>query len=374
MTTRILFIVPNLESAGDLTELHSLQAGLSADQYDLHGLTFSPGRPVAMPASLATENWTTITRRTPADLAAWWQFRRYLRRLEPHIIHFWQPLDDAWTMLLTDVLYRGTIVLSLRDPAPSRIHHPNLATQLICKRPYQFITTTACLRNELLAAGMPEGRCVVIPATVPIEPVDTNKSSLLSELGLPAGSRLIGSLNPMHSWKQIKNLIWITAVLRVATDDIHLVLNGHGSHRDRLQQFARQTEIQQHVHWIDSSRNVNEWLPKVDCYASTTRHLGHSVGLIHAMSAAIPITALDCPGNRELIVSDNYGRLTPVDNCGAMARALWTLLGDASLARQLGQQARSHLGQLSTIEGMVQRHHQIYQSLPIGGPLPKALA
>ena len=374
MTTRILFIVPSLQTAGDLIELHSLQAGLSADQYDLHGLSFSSGQPVAMPASLASENWTTITRRTPTDFAAWWKFRRYLRRLEPHIIHFWQPLDDAWTTLLTDILYRGTIVLSLKDPAPYQIHHPSLATRWVCKRPYQFITTTACLRKQLLAAGTAEGRCTVIPATVPREPIDTNKSSLLSELGLPAHSRLIGSLNPMQSWKQIQDLIWITAVLRVATDDIHLVMNGHGPQCERLQQFARQAEIQQHVHWIDSSRNVNDWLPKVDCYASTTRHLGHSAGILHAMSAAIPITALDCPGNRDLIASDDYGRLTPAGNCGAMARALWSLLGDTALAGQLGQQAHDQLEKLSTTAAMVQSHHEIYQSLPIGGPLPRPFA
>ena len=371
MTTRILFIVPSLQTAGDLTDLHSLQTGLAADQYDLHGLSFSSGQPVAIPASLDSENWTTITRRTATDFAAWWQFRRYLRRLEPHIIHFWQPLDNAWTTLLTDFLFRGTIVLSLKDPAPYQIQHPGLATRWVCKRPYQFITTTGCLQEQLLAAGVAEKHCTIIPATVPTQPVDTNKSSLLSELELPANSRLIGSLNPMQSWKQIQDLIWITAVLRVATDDIHLVMNGHGPQRERLQQFARQAEIQQHVHWIDSSRNVNDWLPKVDCYASTTRHLGHSAGILQAMSAALPITALDCPGNRDLIPSNDYGRLTPVGNCGAMARELWTLLGDPSLARKLGQQGHGQLEQLSTTAAMVQSHQEIYQSLPIGGPLPR---
>ncbi len=374
MTTRILFIVPNLQTAGDLTDLHSLQAGLSADQYELHGIGFSSGQPVTVPASLDNENWTTITRRTATDFSAWWQFRRYLRRLEPHIIHFWQPLDDAWTTLVTDILFRGTIVLSLKDPAPHQIHHPSLATRWICKRPYQFITTTGYLQEQLLATGIAAEHCAIIPATVPGNAVDNNKSSLLSELGLPHNSRLIGSLNPMQSWKQIQDLIWITAVLRVATDDIHLVMNGHGPQCERLQQFARQAEIQQHVHWINSSRNVNDWLPKVDCYASTTRHMGHSAGIVAAMAAALPITALDCPGNRDLIASDDYGRLTPAGNCGAMARALWTLLGDSSLSQQLGQQAHSQLGKLSTTAAMVQSHHEIYQSLPIGGPLPRAFA
>lgn len=369
MTTRILFIVPDLQTAGDLSELHTLQAGLPTDQYDLHGLCFSSRPPSTRPA----EKWTTITRRTPTDFSAWWQFRRHLRRLEPHIIHFWQPIDDAWTTLLTDLLFRGTIVVSLSDPSPYHIHHPTLPMRWVCQRPYQFITTTDCLRKQLLARGMAGGSCVVIPATIPEKPIDTNKSQLLEELELPSQSRLIGSLNPMQSWKQIQDLIWITAVLRVATDDIHLVMNGHGSQCERLQQFSRQAEIQDHVHWIDSARNVNDWLPRVDCYASTTRHLGHSTGLISAMTASIPITALDCPGNRDLIPSNDYGRLTPPGNCGAMGRALWNILGDSDLAQQLGQKGNSQLETLSTKESMIQSHHEIYQSLPIGrllsGPL-----
>lgn len=369
MTTRILFIVPSLQTAGDLTELFTLQEGLPADQYDLHGLCFS-ARPSPTKCS---DKWTTITRRTPTDFSAWWQFRRYLRRLEPHIIHFWEPIDTAWTTLLTDILFRGTTVVSLRDPAPYHIHHPCLPMRWVCQRPYQFITTTTCLRNHLMANGMPEGYCSVIPATIPEHSSDTNKSQLLEELELPPQSRLIGSVNPMQSWKQIQDLIWITAVLRVATDDIHLVINGDGPNLERLQQFARQAEIQQHVHWIDSARSINDWLPRVDCYASSTRHLGHSTGLVSAMTAGLPITAVDCSGNRNLIPSDNYGRLTPPGNCGAMARALWSILGDPDLAQQLGQQAHSQLEKLSTKNSMIQSHHEIYQALPIGGPLPAPL-
>jgi glycosyltransferase involved in cell wall biosynthesis len=371
MTTRIVFLVPDLDAAGDLSPLHVLLEGLPPEQYDLHVVSFSRGAITNQPEESASHEWTTINRRSQSDPVAWWQFRSYLRRLQPQIIHLWQPFDFAWTTLLTDILHRGTLAVSLQDPFPRLIEHPNLPTQLICKRPYQFITSTACLRDRLVEAGITDQQCAVIPSAVPLPRITSGHSTQLAELDLPAESRLIGSLNPMQSWKHLQDLIWITAVLKVATDDIHLVMNGHGPQRRRLQKFARQVEIQDHVHWIDDSSHPAQWLPGIDCYVSTTHHLGHSPGILHGMAAALPVAAIDCPGNRELVTPHKHGMLAPGGDCGSLARAVWKLLDDTSLARQLGKQARQHVAQYCTIDQMVHGHHEIYQTLPIGQTLSR---
>ena len=365
MTTRIVFLIPDLESAGDLTPLRTLLSNLEQDQYDLRVLTFSKKVPPAAEGVSQPDNWTTIMRRTPADLVAWWQFRKYLQRLAPHIIHLWQPLDFAWTTLLADLLHRGNLVISLADPAARIIQHPNLATQFIYKRPYQFITTTCYLQHQLLQLGIGPEQCALIPAAVPACQLEGGKSQVRADFSIPPESRLIGSLNQMRDWKQIQDLIWVTAVLKVATDDIHLIMNGHGLQRQRLQRFAEQAEIQDHVHWIDQQQTANQWLPAVDCYVSTTRHVGHSTGILHGMSAGLPIAAFDCPGNRELFISGEQGLLTPAGDCGSLARAVWKLLGDPKLARQLGKQGHERVQQLFTTDKMVESHHTLYQSVPI---------
>ncbi len=371
MTTRIVFLVPDLDAAGDLSPLRALLDGLPADQYDLHVLSFSGRSVTHLVEESASCEWTCINRRSQSDPFAWWQFRSYLRRLQPQIIHLWQPFDFGWTTLLTDILHRGTLAVSLQNPFPRLVEHPSLPTQLICKRPYQFITSTSCLRDRLVEAGISKQQCAVIPSAVPLPLIPTGYASPLTELDLPAESRLIGNLDPMQSWKQVQDLIWITAVLKVATDDIHLVMNGHGSQRQRLQKFARQVEIQDHVHWIDEADHSARWLAGIDCYVSTTRHLGHSPGILHAMAASLPVAATDCPGNCELVTPREHGLLTPHGDCGSLARAIWKILDDTSLARQLGKQARQHVEHHFTIDQMVHGHHEIYQTLPIGQTLSR---
>ena len=371
MTTRIVFLVPDLDTAGDLSPLQALLDGLPAEQYDLHVLSFSRKSMTQPVAESASYEWTSINRRSQSDPFAWWQFRSYLRRLQPQIIHLWQPFAFGWTTLLTDILHRGTLAVSLQNPVPQLVEHPSLPTQLICKRPYQFITSTSCLRDRLVEVGISDQQCAVIPSAVPLPMITTGHSSLLAELDLPAESRLIGNLDPMQSWKQIQDLIWITAVLKVATDDIHLIMNGHGRHRQRLQKFARQVEIQDHVHWIDEADRSARWLAGIDCYVSTTRHLGHSSGILHAMAASLPVAATDCPGNRELVTPRKHGLLAPHGDCGSLARAIWKILDDASLAQQLGKQARQHVEHNYSIDQMVHGHHEIYQTLPIGQTLSR---
>ena len=91
MTTRIVFLVPDLDTAGDLSPLQALLDGLPAEQYDLHVLSFSRKSMTQPVAESASYEWTSINRRSQSDPFAWWQFRSYLRRLQPQIIHLWQP-------------------------------------------------------------------------------------------------------------------------------------------------------------------------------------------------------------------------------------------------------------------------------------------
>ena len=89
------------------------------------------------------------------------------------------------------------------------------------------------------------------------------------------------------------------------------------------------------------------------------------------MAASLPVAATDCPGNCELVTPREHGLLTPHGDCGSLARAIWKILDDTSLARQLGKQARQHVEHHFTIDQMVHGHHEIYQTLPIGQTLSR---
>ncbi|MEO2022516.1 MAG: glycosyltransferase, partial [Pirellulaceae bacterium] len=96
-----------------------------------------------------------------------------------------------------------------------------------------------------------------------------------------------------------------------------------------------------------------------------------SPGILHGMATSLPVVAIDCPGNRELVTPHEHGMLAPGGDCGSLARAVWKLLNDTPLARQLGKQARQHVAQYCTIDQMVRGHHEIYQALPIGQTLSR---
>ena len=364
MTTRIVFLVPNREKTEELGSLQVLLEGLPRDTYDLHVLGFS--RDAHATAKKPSGTCNIIQQRHSADLPSWWNFRATLRKLRPDVVHVWKPFQSAWTTLLADLVHRGTVVATVEDAAPRLFQHPSTATRLICRRPYHFITTTSSLHSCLMSAGVAAHQCNIIPSPIPPASPTGDKCDPRTLFSLPSHCRLIGSLDPMASWKQIQDIIWITAVLKVATDDIHLVLQGQGVEKQRLQRFAEQAEIDHHVHWIDPTIPPEQWLPALNCYVSTTNHLGHATGILHATANGLPVTAMDCLGNRDLVRQSKTGQLTPRGDCGSLARQIWKILDDPSLARQLGQQGQQRYNTLFQPAKMVGAYHAIYQTLPLG--------
>jgi glycosyltransferase involved in cell wall biosynthesis len=64
--------------------------------------------------------------------------------------------------------------------------------------------------------------------------------------------------------------------------------------------------------------------------------------LLEAASCARPIVASDMPGCREVVVSGETGLLVPPRDVAALANAIATLAGDATLRARLGAAGRAH--------------------------------
>jgi glycosyltransferase involved in cell wall biosynthesis len=69
---------------------------------------------------------------------------------------------------------------------------------------------------------------------------------------------------------------------------------------------------------------------------------GAPMALIEAAALGRPVVATDVPGCRQVVVDGETGILVPPRDTLALAAALSSLLGDATLRRRMGQAARSH--------------------------------
>jgi glycosyltransferase involved in cell wall biosynthesis len=88
-----------------------------------------------------------------------------------------------------------------------------------------------------------------------------------------------------------------------------------------------------------------------------------SNSLLEAMAAGKPVVATDAGGSPEVVIDGKTGILVPPNDPEALADAMLRLLADRELARSLGEAGRVRVQSEFTLETMVARLEELYDSL-----------
>jgi glycosyltransferase involved in cell wall biosynthesis len=87
---------------------------------------------------------------------------------------------------------------------------------------------------------------------------------------------------------------------------------------------------------------------------------GHSIALLEAMAAGLPIIATRVGGNPEIISHEHTGWLVPANDSAAISAALTRLVGDRVLAAQLGANARDWTLEHVSVRAMADGYENVY--------------
>jgi glycosyltransferase involved in cell wall biosynthesis len=85
--------------------------------------------------------------------------------------------------------------------------------------------------------------------------------------------------------------------------------------------------------------------------------------LLEAMSTGLPVIATSTGGNPEVVVDGVSGWLFPVGDCGRLAEQLRLLRARHDLRAQLAQEAVRRVRAEFSIESMVRKYAQVYETL-----------
>jgi glycogen(starch) synthase len=145
----------------------------------------------------------------------------------------------------------------------------------------------------------------------------------------------VGRLAPQ---KDPVALVRATALME---HDAELVLVGDGPLRGEVERAARELGVNERVRLVGGVHrsHVASHLATADIFAlpSTYEELGTAI--VEAMAAGLPVVATHT-GGIPTLVRDDAGVLVPPGDPQQLARALDRLIGDADLARRLGEGGR----------------------------------
>jgi len=365
MTRRVLQIIPTLDRGGAEKQLTLLAGRLPRDEFEVHVCVLTRSGPLAAELSSQGVPLTVVGKTWKVDPAAWWRLRRLIGRLAPQLVQTWLFAANSYGRSAARAAGVRRLVAGERcvDRWKSSAH---LALDRYLARSTQrIVANSPGVRDFYVGKGLPAEKFTIIPngivpseGTAPLE-----RGALLAELGLPAETRLIGAVGRLWPQKRIKDLIWAADLLKVARDDVHLLIIGEGPDRWRLERFRDQVRICDRVHFLGERADVPRLLPHLDCVWLASGYEGQPNAIMEAMLAGIPVVATDIPGNRDLVVPGETGYLVPVGNRAGFARHTYQLLDDPATARRLGAASRARMLAQFHVDTMVGRYVELYRQL-----------
>ena len=213
--------------------------------------------------------------------------------------------------------------------------------------------------------GISQRQITVIPNGVPLDqgPSDEKISALRESLGLHPHSQVVGSVGSLYPVKGHRYLIDGSPQVITRFPHVVFLIVGRGGLREELEAQTRRLGVASHFRFLGHRDDVSDLLALSDVFVLPSLSEGMPLALLEAMAAGVPPIATRVGGVSEVVKDGLTGLLLPPRDGDALADRIMTLLGDRTLARQIGQSAREMVASRFSLAGMVQAYQEVYTQL-----------
>jgi glycosyltransferase involved in cell wall biosynthesis len=224
---------------------------------------------------------------------------------------------------------------------------------------HAVVTVASHAKAGLVRQGVPARKITVIhnavQDTAPSAPRAAMRAMWRQRWGVGEGEILIGAVGRLDRVKGQAHLIEAFSAVTSRHPRARLVIVGDGPDRGGLEAQARRILCPDRVILTGSISRAEEVLPALDIYALPSLSECHSIGLLEAMRAGLPIVATAVGGNPESITDGQEGLLVPSADPPGLAAALQSLMGDQAMSGRLGSGARARYLREFTEETMLRK-------------------
>jgi glycosyltransferase involved in cell wall biosynthesis len=211
-----------------------------------------------------------------------------------------------------------------------------------------FVAMSRKIRDEMVAAGVPRERAVLLPHGVDVErfrPASAaEKAALRASLGLPEGLLAVYTGRLLRG-KGLDTLLDAFAPVAAARTDVHLVLVGSGdgqslSVEDELRARGARPPLAGRVVFSGRVDDVSEWVRAADVFAFPSLFEGLGISLVEALACGLPAIGSRTGGIVDVIDDGRTGLLVPPGDAAALESALRRLLDDPAARDEMGRAGR----------------------------------
>lgn len=362
MTTRVALLIPTMDRGGAEKQLCLLAENLPRQDFDPHVLLLTREGPRSGSLRAAGIPVTVIGKRFKSDPSALFRLRRELKRLQPDLIHTWLFAANSFGRVAAKMAGVKRILASERcvDPWKTGLHFA--IDRYLAKRTEAITTNSTGVRDFYAANGIDPNLFRIIPNGIPPRQANqVSREEACQRLGVDANRKLIFAVGRLWPQKCYRDLIWAAELLDTLREDTTLVIIGDGPQRGELLRHRDAVTRPDRVRFVGDRNDVAELLPHAAAFWIGSEYEGQSNSVIEAMQAGLPVVASDIPGNRDLVIDQETGRLYPLGDTAELARQTNLILESDELAQRMGSNGRKRIEQNFTVAQMVAAHADLYR-------------
>ena len=240
--------------------------------------------------------------------AATFRWINLLRSLRPNIVHFWLESPPIW-MIGASKMLSAKIYLSSEEQK-SDVSLNRMKAQVFERAVDQIVLPCDRYGSDKLSRSKTSVSVAVKkPINRTIQPNRLFRQQFCRSIGLEQNAKLIVTVAELEPGSRLKDPIWATDLLKCIRDDVHFVVIGEGSQKDRLQKYAFQASVGEYVHLVGERGDAQQIVSCADVYWASDPTQLEPDGIRWAMSAGVPVIASDSNNHSRLIENGDAGIL-----------------------------------------------------------------
>jgi glycosyltransferase involved in cell wall biosynthesis len=224
------------------------------------------------------------------------------------------------------------------------------------RRADHFVGCTEDIARSIRARGMPEDRVHTIHTFADLDDLPAVARASLST---PEGVPLLLFLGRLHEKKGVDLALAALAVL----PGCWLWIAGEGLLRGELEALTHRLGVADRVRWLGWRTDRGALLRAADLLLVPSRYEPFGTIMVEAWATGTPLIAAAAAGPAAYVKDGENGLLVPIDDSGALVKAVEQVLRDGELRRRLTKGGRKTYEVGFTKQKIVEAWLDLYRSV-----------
>lgn len=371
---RVLQVIPTLDRSGAEKQMVLLAQGLPRDRFDVEVAALTRLGPLEAELREAQIPVTLIGKRWKLDPAAAARFVRFLKANRFDVVQTWIFAANVHGRVAARMA-RVPVVVT----AEMAVDQWKTSAHLAIDRWLSHRTDRIVGNSQAVVdfyrdrARIPAEKLELIYSGIGpaeqggpgIDPeYEATRARIRQSLGVTPETPVALFAGRLAPQKGLSDLLDAVDLLQHIRPDLTTWIAGDGPDRLALEARAGSFELlNRRVRFLGHRDDIPALLDAADLLVLPSRYEGLPNVVLEAMQRGKPVVATSAPGTSEVVADGQTGRLVPVGDVKALARAIRDLVDEPATGRALGENGRQRAATAFQATEMVARFATLYETL-----------